>query len=91
MPQVSVSKKNRKSKIVNSKSAPPLYRCEAHPDRIAVIATAAKGRCCWECYLPADVFERRYGSGYAKIYGHRFYDPKGPGYAGSDDGRSTKG
>jgi len=78
-----MAKKKRNSKTASGESR-AVHRCERHPDRIASISTGLKGRCCWECYLPADVFERRYGAGYAKIYGHRFYDPEGPGHAGNE-------
>jgi len=58
------------------------YVCERHPDRIASISTTLKGRCCWECYLPADVFSKRYGP--------EFYKPGGPGCAGNAGNEERK-
>jgi len=48
---------NRKSKIK--------YACQTHPDRVAAVD---KGGCllCWQCYLPPEVFAKRFGPDYYK-------------------------
>ena len=64
----------KKRQVISRGSAKRKFICERHADRIAAISTARLGRCCWECYLPADVFKKRYPPS--------FYKPGGPGYAG---------
>ena len=48
-------------------NTPTAHRCDRHNDRFAAVKVNGQG-VCWECYLGAEVFQKRFKSDY--------YDPK---------------